>query len=192
MIISSVHILQLSIIYFLSITYLFYYLLQFSFVYILSITYLWYLLSIKIIYCIYFIYSLSILLSIFSITYIFYYLFYLFPMYSIMYILSITYILYYLFQLSIIYILYYTFYYYFQLPFIVNVTHSSTPKQTKSNRGSGCGSVVGTVASNTRGPRFDSSHWQNFYFEHLHSANCIEKTKIKQKEAGNGLFKNPI
>ena len=135
------------------------------------------------------------LFPIYSIIYFFYYLyilFYLFPMYSIMYILSITYILYYLFQLSIIYILYYTFYYYFQLPFIVNVTHSSTPKQTKSNRGSGCGSVVGTVASNTRGPRFDSSHWQNFYFEHLHSANCIEKTKIKQKEAGNGLFKNPI
>ena len=33
-------------------------------------------------------------------------------------------------------------------------------------------------------PWFESSHWQNFYIEHLHTANCIEKTKIKKKKLG--------
>ena len=45
-------------------------------------------------------------------------------------------------------------------------------------------------AFDTRGPRFDSSHRQNF-IEHLFIINCIEKTKINKKEAGNGpLLKN--
>ena len=30
------------------------------------------------------------------------------------------------------------------------------------SKGSGCGSVGRAVASNTRGPRFESSHWQKF------------------------------
>ena len=50
---------------------------------------------------------------------------------------------------------------------------------------SGCGSVGRAVAFNTRGLRFDSSHRQNF-IEHLFIINCIEKTKINKKEAGNG------
>ena len=29
--------------------------------------------------------------------------------------------------------------------------------------GSGCGSVGRAVASDTRGPRFESSHWLNLY-----------------------------
>ena len=29
--------------------------------------------------------------------------------------------------------------------------------------GSGCGSVGRVVASDIRGPRFESSHWQNLY-----------------------------
>ena len=29
----------------------------------------------------------------------------------------------------------------------------------------------------------------NLYIEHLFTVNCIEKTKIKNKEAGNGQFK---
>ena len=41
------------------------------------------------------------------------------------------------------------------------------------------------AAFDTRGPRFDSSHWQNL-IEHLFIINCIEKTKINKKEAGNG------
>ena len=53
------------------------------------------------------------------------------------------------------------------------------------NEGSGCGSVGRAVAFDTRGPRFDSSHQQNF-IEHLFIINCIEKTKINKKEAGNG------
>ena len=48
----------------------------------------------------------------------------------------------------------------------------------KRGRGSGCGSVGRAVAFNTRGPRFDSSHWQNF-IEHLFIINCVEKTKNK-------------
>ena len=58
--------------------------------------------------------------------------------------------------------------------------------------GSGCGAVGRAVAFKTRGPRFDSSHRQNF-IEHLFIINCIEKTKINKKEAGNGpLFKKII
>ena len=41
----------------------------------------------------------------------------------------------------------------------------------------GCGAVGRAVAFKTRGPRFDSSHRQNF-IEHLFIINCIEKTKI--------------
>ena len=49
--------------------------------------------------------------------------------------------------------------------------------------GSGCGSVVREVASVTRGPRLESSHWQNFYIKH------IEKTKIKKKRPGTAHLK---
>ena len=60
--------------------------------------------------------------------------------------------------------------------------------------GSGCGLVGRVVASDTRGPRFESSHRQNlcWTFVYLFTINCIEKTKIK-KEAGNGtLFKKRL
>ena len=53
--------------------------------------------------------------------------------------------------------------------------------------GSGCGSVGKAVASDTRGLRFESSHPQNLYWT-LITVNCIEKTKIKKKEAGNSPF----
>ena len=53
--------------------------------------------------------------------------------------------------------------------------------------GSGCGSVGRAVTSKSRGPRFESSHWQKF-IEHLPTVKCIEKTKIKEKEARNGPF----
>ena len=56
--------------------------------------------------------------------------------------------------------------------------------------GSGCGSVGRAVASDTRGPRFESSHRQKFInTKHLYTVNCVlKKTKIKEKEAGNGPF----
>ena len=57
-----------------------------------------------------------------------------------------------------------------------------------NNLGSGCGSVGRAVASNSRCPWFKSSHRQKF-IEHLSTVNCIEKTKIKEKVAGNGPFK---
>ena len=55
--------------------------------------------------------------------------------------------------------------------------------------GSGCGSVGRVVAFDTRGPRFDSSHRQNF-IEHLFIINCIEKTKINKKRPGMAHFLN--
>ena len=59
------------------------------------------------------------------------------------------------------------------------------------NEGSGCGSVGRVVAFDTRGPRFDSSHRQNF-IEHLFIINCIEKTKINKKKPGMAhFFKKP-
>ena len=53
--------------------------------------------------------------------------------------------------------------------------------------GSGCGSVGRAVDSDTRDPRFDSSHRQKF-IEHLFIINCIEKTKINKKRPGMAHF----
>ena len=49
-----------------------------------------------------------------------------------------------------------------------------------------CGSVGRAVASDTRCPRFESSHRQNLL--NLFTFNYIEKTEVKKKEAGNGQF----
>ena len=46
--------------------------------------------------------------------------------------------------------------------------------------GSGCVSVGRAVASDTRGPRFESVI-DKLYIEHLFIVNFIEKTKIKKK-----------
>ena len=55
--------------------------------------------------------------------------------------------------------------------------------------GSGCGAVGRAVASISRGPRFESRHRQKFIVHF--TVNCVERTKIKEKEAGNGpFFKN--
>ena len=53
--------------------------------------------------------------------------------------------------------------------------------------GSGCGSVGTVVASDTRGAQFESVIGE-ISIEHLITVNCIEKTKIKQKESRNGPF----
>ena len=61
----------------------------------------------------------------------------------------------------------------------------------KERQGSGCGSVGRAVAFDTRGPRFESSHWQKFInIEHLYTVNCVLKrrNKNKEKEAVNGPF----
>ena len=56
--------------------------------------------------------------------------------------------------------------------------------------GSGCGSVGRAVASNTRGPQFESSHRQKnyLYIKHLFTVNCDWKDENKEKEAGNGPY----
>ena len=48
-------------------------------------------------------------------------------------------------------------------------------------RGSGCGSVGTVVASDTRVPRFESRHQQNF-IDQLYN----RKDENKEKKAGNG------
>ena len=52
--------------------------------------------------------------------------------------------------------------------------------------GQWCGSVGRAVASNSRGPQFKSSHRQKLYW--TFTVSCIERTKIKKKEAGNCPF----
>ena len=50
--------------------------------------------------------------------------------------------------------------------------------------GSGCGSVGRAAASDTRGPRFESSHWQTLLWKFSFTVNCIEKMKIKKDSPG--------
>ena len=51
--------------------------------------------------------------------------------------------------------------------------------------GSGCGSVGRAVASDTRGPWFESSHRQKFiYRTFVYCQLCIEKTKNKKNRPG--------
>ena len=51
-----------------------------------------------------------------------------------------------------------------------------------------CGSVGKAVASNPRGPLFESCHWQSLHWS-LFTANCIKKTKIKKNRSGMAHFK---
>ena len=53
--------------------------------------------------------------------------------------------------------------------------------------GIGCGSVGRAVASDTRGLRFESSHWVTLYY--LYSVNCFEKTKIILRKVIDGKTK---
>ena len=63
--------------------------------------------------------------------------------------------------------------------------------QTYMSKGSSCGSVGKAVASDTRDPRFQSSHWYIFY--HQLNGFCAENTKIKKKNTGNGpIQKNTL
>ena len=58
---------------------------------------------------------------------------------------------------------------------------------------SGCGSIGRVVASDTRGPRFKSSHLANFYKEiYLSIVNCVEETKMKKKRPGMAHLKKDI
>ena len=56
--------------------------------------------------------------------------------------------------------------------------------------GSGCGSVGRAVASDTRGPWLESSHWQKFiYILNICLLSTVYwKDEHKEKEAGNGPF----
>ena len=55
----------------------------------------------------------------------------------------------------------------------------------------GDGSVGRAVASDTRDPRFESSHRQTF-IEHLFTVNCVEKTKMKKKRPGMAHLLNKL
>ena len=61
------------------------------------------------------------------------------------------------------------------------------PFNNRQTQGSGCGSVGRAVASNTRGPRFKSSHRQKFINieQLLYTINCVlKRRKIKKKRPG--------
>ena len=53
-----------------------------------------------------------------------------------------------------------------------------------------CGSVGRVVASDTRGPRFESSHWQKLFILNICvlSTVCIEKDENKEKRPGMAHF----
>ena len=53
--------------------------------------------------------------------------------------------------------------------------------------GSGCGSIGREVASDTTGPRFESSHRQLLLYQYFLLTIC-RKDENKEKEAGNGPF----
>ena len=61
------------------------------------------------------------------------------------------------------------------------VALGNSSEQNVFNFGGGCGSVGKAVASDSRGPWFEFSHWLNLYW--TFTINCFEKTKIKKKEA---------
>ena len=63
--------------------------------------------------------------------------------------------------------------------YLVFSDHENLPNKNNKNCGSGCGSVGRAVSSDTRVPRFESSHQQTFI--HVFTINCIEKTKMKKK-----------
>ena len=70
------------------------------------------------------------------------------------------------------------------LPLVVGVIKMSIQKWHLL-MGSGCGLAGRAIASNSRGPKFESKHRQNIYWTFF-TVNCIERTKIKIKEAVNG------
>ena len=55
--------------------------------------------------------------------------------------------------------------------------------------GNGCDSVGRVVASNTRGPQFESNDCQIFYWT---TVNCTEKTIIKKNRPGMSLFEKTL
>ena len=59
--------------------------------------------------------------------------------------------------------------------------------KTQDILGSGCGSVGRAVASNSRGPQFESSHWQKFILNIY--CQLYWKDENKEKEDGIGTFK---
>ena len=58
----------------------------------------------------------------------------------------------------------------------------------KEDWATGCDTVGRAVASDTRNPRFESCHRQNLYVHFQLFWNCLEKTTVNQKEAGNAHF----
>ena len=53
--------------------------------------------------------------------------------------------------------------------------------------GCGCGTVDIAIGSDTRGPWFESSHWQLLI--NKFTVNCFQKDENKEKEARTGQFK---
>ena len=73
----------------------------------------------------------------------------------------------------------------------IGADNATTTGLTFAISGSGCSSVGRAFASNTRGPRFESSHRQLILNQYFLLTIC-RKDKNKEKEAPNGPFKKPF
>ena len=70
----------------------------------------------------------------------------------------------------------------------ISSTYSSTINaKSFDNLGSDCGSVGRAVASDTRGPLFESSHQQNFIMN-LQCANCWKDENKEKRGRGMAHF----
>ena len=65
-------------------------------------------------------------------------------------------------------------------------------KQTNLPLGSGCGSVGIAVASNTRGPRFESSHRQTFIFNICLLWTVLKSRKLRKNRPGMAHLKSKL
>ena len=79
---------------------------------------------------------------------------------------------------------------YTQHTFPHQLTKAKSIERTQRKNASGCGSVGRAVASDTRGPQFESSHRQKNYLYRtfVYCQLCFEKTKIEKKRPGMAHF----
>ena len=63
------------------------------------------------------------------------------------------------------------------------------PAEQFKGLGSGCGSVGRPVASNTRGPQFESRNWQTFVWNICFLSTVLKRRKIKKNRPGMAHFK---
>ena len=68
---------------------------------------------------------------------------------------------------------------------VISVSTFLRNSKVEISQGSGCGSVGRAVASNTREPRFEPHHRQNFIYQIIYQL-YKRKDENNEKKAGNG------